>query len=936
MNLKHIKEEFGCAIIEPHYPFIIFMIKKLTLGTACFLFALALFGFTSPAEATTTPGCEISFTQNLRLGSSGTQVSALQRFLVAKGFLTIPAGVNTGYFGGLTKAAVARYQASVGILNSGYFGPLTRARVVADCGNVSTTNTFSLVGPNSGTYVPGSQLTVSYTVQQSSTFARPVLSLELENIYYPEQSIILSSNLPTAFNSGNPSFTQTVNIPSNAPLGTYRLVLCSGCLDNTSAGSVREIRSTGYITISNTAPVKSITVTSPTAGQNYPANNWIRVNWTAQNIPSDKVVRVHLVRADAPDVYIKNITQGYCNLPGGCIAVSTYGYVDYQIPSNMPAGDYKVVVLCWDRNSESSDCSSTKGHSGTFTISNPSNTQLPTLTVTSPTANQTYTQGSPLTVQWSNSAVTSSIINLSLRKTSDSGYFVRIGSLGQVNDGTETWTIPTTVAPGTDYFVRVNLDVTNPHTGMDVTRDSGTFSITATSVANRSIGVVLNTAAVSKPSNQEYNLGFNWTSTYPISQLWAQILDANGNVISAKGGQNATATNTDSWNVTIGSSVANGTYRLKLCEYTTPESARVCAPLQSFTVTNTGATSGSPTLTVVSPNTGGSVRIGEPLTVQWSLSNAPAGSYLNLFLQGPSSHRLLSSRVSGLTTNSQTFTIPVQTLNATGLQPVLPGSYKINAVLTDGALCITVLCPTVVVNTLASDMSDAFFTVNAAAISTPNFSITSISPTSGPAGTRVTLRSGGITASGNTIKFGNLDSSTTPGFNVNAVVYPRTIPMLTFNVPTSVAPGVYKVSIVNAGGFSNEVTFTVPHSIKLNNLNNGASIARGSTQTLQLTIPSDKVYSVSYHLIPRNNAARLTSGTGSFYDPVVGGYAIGAFTPTSASGSLSPSVTIPTDIPVGLYKLKVFLRNSGDTAGSPTDATTLANDMSDISFNITQ
>ena len=40
----------------------------------------------------------------------------------------MPAGVAYGYFGNLTKAAVAAYQTSVGITPAvGYFGPITRA-----------------------------------------------------------------------------------------------------------------------------------------------------------------------------------------------------------------------------------------------------------------------------------------------------------------------------------------------------------------------------------------------------------------------------------------------------------------------------------------------------------------------------------------------------------------------------------------------------------------------------------------------------------------------------------------------------------------------------------------------------------------------------------------------------------------------------------------
>jgi transforming growth factor-beta-induced protein len=66
---------------------------------------------------------------DLSYGSRGDGVVNLQSFLETKGLLAIPAGVSKGYFGPLTRAALTRYQASVGISATGYFGPLTRANL---------------------------------------------------------------------------------------------------------------------------------------------------------------------------------------------------------------------------------------------------------------------------------------------------------------------------------------------------------------------------------------------------------------------------------------------------------------------------------------------------------------------------------------------------------------------------------------------------------------------------------------------------------------------------------------------------------------------------------------------------------------------------------------------------------------------------------------
>ena len=92
----------------------------------------ALAGSSATASAT--------FTSNLTVGSNGAQVTALQTWLIAKGY-SIPAGA-TGYFGPQTKAALAAYQVASGITPAaGYFGPITRAKVNAAAGVVSTTTT---------------------------------------------------------------------------------------------------------------------------------------------------------------------------------------------------------------------------------------------------------------------------------------------------------------------------------------------------------------------------------------------------------------------------------------------------------------------------------------------------------------------------------------------------------------------------------------------------------------------------------------------------------------------------------------------------------------------------------------------------------------------------------------------------------------------------
>ncbi|MES2315833.1 MAG: peptidoglycan DD-metalloendopeptidase family protein [Patescibacteria group bacterium] len=69
---------------------------------------------------------------DLKLGSRGTLVVALQNFLISKNIGTGGKITADGSFGPMTQKALAEYQASVGIKPAtGYYGPITRAYVLA-------------------------------------------------------------------------------------------------------------------------------------------------------------------------------------------------------------------------------------------------------------------------------------------------------------------------------------------------------------------------------------------------------------------------------------------------------------------------------------------------------------------------------------------------------------------------------------------------------------------------------------------------------------------------------------------------------------------------------------------------------------------------------------------------------------------------------------
>lgn len=117
-----------------------------------------------------TTGASMMFTSDLTIGSTGSEVTALQQWLVQKGYLTMPAGVAYGYFGTLTQSALAKYQAEAGISPAaGYFGPITRAKVNAAAGTTTggTTTGGTTTGGSTGITTPGVEGTLAVTQNNS-------------------------------------------------------------------------------------------------------------------------------------------------------------------------------------------------------------------------------------------------------------------------------------------------------------------------------------------------------------------------------------------------------------------------------------------------------------------------------------------------------------------------------------------------------------------------------------------------------------------------------------------------------------------------------------------------------------------------------------------------------------------------------------------------
>jgi peptidoglycan hydrolase-like protein with peptidoglycan-binding domain/lysophospholipase L1-like esterase len=122
---------------------------------ACGCAVLFMLGFLCIPSAAGAQGLVI--TRALALGSEGSDVTSLQKFLKAEGFYTYSA--ITGYFGTITAEAVSAFQRANGISPVGTVGPVTRAALALIDDPASGSASVSSSASTNDTAVSGLVLT---------------------------------------------------------------------------------------------------------------------------------------------------------------------------------------------------------------------------------------------------------------------------------------------------------------------------------------------------------------------------------------------------------------------------------------------------------------------------------------------------------------------------------------------------------------------------------------------------------------------------------------------------------------------------------------------------------------------------------------------------------------------------------------------------------
>jgi PKD repeat protein len=249
-----------------------------------------------------------------------------------------------------------------------------------------------------------------------------------------------SPNSPTSWNwqfgdgsLGNNSERNPVHTYPEAGNYTVSLNITS------YSGSAMKIK-TGYVIV-KPVPVpetrSALNVTSPNGGESWTGGATPTITWeSAGNV--------------GPNVTIELLKSGIVVQNISVITANDGSFSGWTIPKGIISGtDYRLRISSL-ANQSLADTSDNN-----FSISSPiqAYAQNSFIIVTSPNGGESWTGGATPTITWESTGNVGSNVKIELLK---SGIVAQNISVITANDGSFiSWTIPTQIAPGTDYRVRI-------------------------------------------------------------------------------------------------------------------------------------------------------------------------------------------------------------------------------------------------------------------------------------------------------------------------------------------------------------------------------------------------------------------------------------------------------------------------------------------------
>lgn len=234
-----------------------------------------------------------TFTRDLTVGSRGDDVKALQQYLNSQGYQVAASGVGspgseTTYFGPLTQAALAKFQAAKGVTPSvGYFGPKTRASIGAVAGPgapvvpvpAGAAATVDAIGPAAGTIPDGSiynpVLKLRFTAGASAvnvssvtvTRGGYIANTMITGLSAWDDAAVRYGNIVTALTSDGKATLSFGTTPFSVPAGQSKVLTIAANIDalagsgsvSFSVAAASDINVGG--TVSGTFPITGSTFT---------------------------------------------------------------------------------------------------------------------------------------------------------------------------------------------------------------------------------------------------------------------------------------------------------------------------------------------------------------------------------------------------------------------------------------------------------------------------------------------------------------------------------------------------------------------------------------------------------------------------------------------------------------------------------------------------
>jgi len=410
--------------------------------------SILVFGVSKVQAVTTTDNLNkteiansnpVAITRVLNVGSKGADVSALQKILKTKGFLSTN---PTGYYGTLTRDAVKKYQKDANFINAtgkvdaNTISMIKNEQLISLNSNLSqkdisklndikplppikidpsdvNTPSITILSPNGGeTFTGGQSITTTWKSVKSQTNAVATLVLLDENKNLVQNLI----ELPRVTIPDEGSWTSTLN--SSLPNGYYYVKICQmegGC----------DI-SDNYFTI------KSNTV-----------------------IPNDIVPRI-MYWYGKVNQHV-DATGNWQTDPDGVSGANLdrLTYCKKWFPNTTSIEDYKIETIgTWMDRGNVQDQSRISAYTtpkmSTKCVSQGTITSTSPITVLSPNGGEIFTAGQQITVSWKSSNISAdTLVDIFIQHYSPAGngidgsnYAANLTLSGVLNDGSEVVTLP--------------------------------------------------------------------------------------------------------------------------------------------------------------------------------------------------------------------------------------------------------------------------------------------------------------------------------------------------------------------------------------------------------------------------------------------------------------------------------------------------------------